>query len=310
MNVDVGASRAMGTTVAVTVVGGSMTATDVIDRIAELERSWSRFLPTSELSRLNAAGGAPTVVSMRLLTLVEHLVAACRITGGRFDPTMGRDLVQLGYDRTYRDLHDQGHDGDEGPGGLPEGRDASTPRGDAAITLLSPARTVVLAPGVQLDPGGLGKGLAADLVAADAMAAGAEGVLVDLGGDVVVRGAGPDGRPWRISVPTIDGHAIVELHDGAVATSDTTARTWRRNGRQCHHVLDPATRRPLARDLRVGVVAGAGWWAEAVATAVMVSEAAGDGWASEMDAELGIRALFVSEPSPEGRSTRSEINRG
>lgn len=287
MTVSTALRRAMGTTVTVTVNGGDLDADGVVAEIDRLERCWSRFLPDSELNRMNDRAGDLTVVSPMLLGLVEHLVAAHRLTGGRFDPTMAGRMVALGYDRTYRDLDD-----DLRPPG------SWTPSGGGDdIVVIPSASTVLLPAGCRLDPGGLGKGLAGDLATAAAMEAGADGALVDLGGDIVTRGQAPGGGPWRIDVPPTEDHPhrIIELFDGAVATSDTAARTWNRAGVRLRHVLDPATGDSLDRDIRASVVAGAGWWAEAAATAAIVSTARRDGWVRELLAGGSVAEAYVSE---------------
>lgn len=268
--------RVMGTSSTIIVHGGRAPSPDML--FAELDRlecCWSRFLPGSELNRLNAASGHPVVVSPELFTLVRHQVAAYRHTGGRCDPSLRDRMVALGYDRTYRELGDIETAG-------------STPRfaptvGAGAIELLERASAVILPIGVALDPGAIGKGLAADLVAQLAMEQGSSGVLVEIGGDIVTRGDAPDGEPWRIAVPatSTDPERILEVHDGAVATSDTSARSWLVAGELRNHILDPATGMPIERGLRATVVAGAGWWAEALATAAIVSTARGDGWIDE-----------------------------
>ena len=97
------------------------------------------------------------------------------------------------------------------------------PRGSCTeITLIPSASVVILPAGTALDPGALGKGLAADLVADEAIAEGASGVLVELGGDIVTRGSAPDGDPWRIAIPATihNPERTIELRDGAVATSE------------------------------------------------------------------------------------------
>lgn len=282
--------RAMGTTVTAVVHGGRNDAAAMVGEIARLERSWSRFLPESDLNRLNDRAGNLTVVSPTLLHLVQYLEAAHRLTGGRFDPGLGSPMVALGYDRTYRDLVDVDGSATSAPSSALSGA-----RLDGLVVL--PSASAVLVPtGIRLDPGGLGKGLAADLVTASAMRAGADGALVDLGGDIVVRGTAPDGGPWRVDVPgTADQpRRIVELHDGAVATSDTSARTWLRGGERHCHILDPATGRPLERDRRATVVAGTGWWAEAVATATLVSAARNDSWHHDIRSAGPVAAVYVS----------------
>src|SRR5207245_497499 len=83
---------------------------------------------------------------------------------------------------------------------------------------------VRLPPGVGFDPGGIGKGLAADIVTDELMQAGADGACANLGGDVRVRGAGPTGAAWTVSVehPWSERSIIhLGLADGAVATSTT-----------------------------------------------------------------------------------------
>ena len=288
--------RVMGTTARVVVHGGSSTAAMLFDELGGLERRWSRFLDASELTGLNRSAGALTVVSPATYRLVEHLVAAHHLTGGRFDPTLLAHLVWHGYDRSYRELAEVA-DRASAP---------SAPLGRAdEIELIDTIHAVVLPPGVQLDPGGLGKGLAADLVADLAVERGAAGVLVDVGGDVVTRGPAPEGGPWRIAVRAGDGEGeqVGELDDGAVATSDTAARTWTAGGRRHQHILDPATGSPLDVHLTATVVAGAGWWAEAVATAAIVSRARHDGWFTDRRAaELGVTA-WVTEHEP----TRQEL---
>ncbi len=282
--------RVMGTTASVIVHGADASASRCFDRLDELEARWSRFLPDSELSRLNRAAGHLTVVSPDLFRLVDHLVAAHRWTEGRFDPTLHDQLVAWGYDRTYRELADD--PSQEVIASIPEHEDRC-----AEITLIPTASTVLLPAGTHLDPGGLGKGLAGDIVAAEAIAAGADGVLVEIGGDVVTRGTAPDGGAWRIAVPANESsdEQIIELHDGAVATSDTAVRQWSRGGSRHQHVLDPLTAAPLTERITATVIAGAGWWAEAVATAAVISQSRRDGWLDAATAERLGTIAFVTE---------------
>jgi len=278
----------MGTSATIIVSGGSTSATaDAFVELEALEAIWSRFRPSSELCRLNQAAGRITVVSRALYSLIEHLESARRLTGGRFDPTLHDRMIELGYDRTYRELVDSG-------------RRAVMPFTHAAdageIVLLPTASAVLLPDGVHIDPGGLGKGLGGDLVARSVMDSGARGVMIDIGGDIVTRGLAPDGGPWRIEIPRAGRHPaqIVELTDGAVATSDTSVRTWTSGSLRRHHVLDPDSGLPLTHDVEATVIAGAGWWAEAMATAVMVSAARHDYWFdARLDQQLGVTAFVT-----------------
>lgn len=262
--------RAMGSDAHVLVLGGPAHLGDrARARIDDLESRWSRFRPDSDLSRLNAAAGRPVAIAPVTAALLLRAVDAWRVTGGRFDPTILPALRDAGYDRTFTALH------------------APDPWAEVAADDDLPARPapglggLELTPGharlprgVEIDPGGIGKGLAADLVVEELLDAGADGALVNLGGDLRVAGTGPDGGAWGVAVEHPDrGHvADLALVVGAVATSTPRRRRWVHRGGIHHHVIDPATGRP-ARELpaAVTVVAGEAWRAEVLATAALLT---------------------------------------
>jgi FAD:protein FMN transferase len=254
--------RVMGVGASVEVHGAPRgTAARGAARLADLEARWSRFRPNSEISRLRGARGEAVVVSADTVELVTVSVTAWRATAGACDPTVAPALEALGYDRTFAAL------APDGPAAPP------TPApGCGGIEI--GADRVRLPPLVALDPGAIGKGLAGDIVCRELLAHGAHGVVVSVGGDVVVAGAPQWGGPWGVDVASPGGGAPLArlgLRGGAVATSAPGARRWRRGGVAVHHVVDPATGRPVAGGPRSAtVVAGAGWWAEAWATALTV----------------------------------------
>ena len=77
------------------------------DRIADLERRWSRFVDGSEISTLNRYAGAPVVVSPETVELVRRAIDAWRLTHGRFDPTVLGAVLRAGYDRSFETLGSQ-----------------------------------------------------------------------------------------------------------------------------------------------------------------------------------------------------------
>jgi thiamine biosynthesis lipoprotein len=130
--------------------------------------------------------------------------------------------------------------------------------------------------GTSLDPGGIGKGLAADIVAAEVLERGSTGVLVNIGGDMRMAGRPPEGG-WVVAVedPRRPGSEWLRLAltDGAVATSSALRRRWRQGEVDCHHVMDPRTGRPATGStVAVTAVAQTAWWAEVVATSLLVAE--------------------------------------
>jgi thiamine biosynthesis lipoprotein len=258
--------RAMGADAHVVVNGPEAeAAVDVaVARIEDLERRWSRFRPDSEVSRLNRAEGVRTIVSTDTFTLVEKAVFAWHVTEGAFDPTMLGALERLGYDRSFDSIGETDLSVRPSP--------ATSSAGAGGIEVDRAAHAIRLPAGATFDPGGIGKGLAADIVSGELVAQGAWGAMVNLGGDLRVRGVPPEGLEWVISVrePTVDAAPLarLRLQDAGVATSTTRRRRWSTAHGERHHLLDPATSRPHAASAELcTVVAGAAWWAEVCATA-------------------------------------------
>jgi FAD:protein FMN transferase len=193
----------------------------------------NRFRGDSELSRLNDAHGAETSISPTLELALEAALRAAHVTGNLVDPTVLPALLALGYDRDFDELV-----GDES---IPQ-RAAVPASGPSSIHLNVIEHTVTLDPLCRLDLGASAKALVVDLIADDV--AGSGGVVVELGGDVAVRGEGPDG-PWVIAVSdslVLDGlEPRVAFRHGGIATSSSTTRTWRSGGRTVNHVIDPRT---------------------------------------------------------------------
>jgi thiamine biosynthesis lipoprotein len=135
-------------------------------------------------------------------------------------------------------------------------------------------KVVRLPAGTGFDPGGIGKGLAADLTAAEVSAAGADGVCINMGGDLRCIGRSPDGGGWTVAIEhpwSARPLALVGVGEGAVATSTTLRRRWTSAGRERHHLIDPRTGEPSTTDLNLAsVIAGTAWAAEVLAKAVLL----------------------------------------
>jgi len=252
----------MGSDAHVVVVGPEHLADRAEQRVADLERRWTRFDARSEVSALNRHAGAPVLVSAETLELVERALDAWRMTHGWFDPTMLGALVRAGYDRSFDTIDDASSPGAAGALGA-----------DAAGIEIG-AGTVRLPAGTGFDPGGIGKGLAADIVVDELRADGAEGVCINLGGDVRVEGTSPTGDAWTIAVEHPGrprAIARVGIRRGAVATSTTLRRRWRSGDEVRHHLIDPTTGQPSWTRLTFAtVVAGHAWTAEVLAKALVL----------------------------------------
>lgn len=273
----------MGTTAEVLVDGTAEQLAIGFRRLRALEASWSRFQPDSELNRLHRRAGQWTAVSddlLRALTWAQRMTAE---TGGLFDPSIRAALEILGYDRTYM----AGLDADAAAA---DGRPAPGIAGLEVDRLNCRAR---IAPGLGIDLGGIGKGLAADIVATELVADGARAAFVSLGGDVHACGEPAENGSWPVPlIHPVTGTqlAVHPLAAGGLVMSTTQLRTWRRGGRSLHHIIDPRTGRSTATDLvAVAVAAASAARAEALAKAAIVLGAAA-GWdllaAAEVDAWL------------------------
>ena len=277
--------RALGTGVRLVVNDGDLprarrAVENVLDRV---DRAYSRFRGDSEIVALNARAGSPVVVSPLLRDAIAVGLQAARGTNGAVDPTVGRAMRAIGYDDDFERIRE--------PGGPIEIRLEAVP-GWRTVQVSAVRPEVRVPPGVELDLGATGKGLAADLAAEAALAAvrsdraGSErtGVLVSLGGDIAVAGT-PPGGGWRILIaedsdtPVDADGEVVSIESGAIATSSTTVRRWLRGSRSIHHLVDPRTGNPVESPWRTASVAAATCAeANAAATASIVLGAGAIAW--------------------------------
>jgi thiamine biosynthesis lipoprotein len=221
---------ALGSTCELLALGVGQAALERCEqRAREEEARFTRFVKDSELARLNAGDGRYVPVSPEMFAMLEAALWAYEESGGLVNAAILPALRAAGYDRPFG----QGlsHPGSTEPmqvPGLPE-----------VLILDGATRSVALAPGAALDLGGIAKGSLADLLIDEL---GDDGVC-NLGGDVRVRGNGPEGDGWHIG---LCDRSAVAVRDGAVCTSGTTRRRW---GQSMHHLIDPKTGMPVRTDL-------------------------------------------------------------
>jgi thiamine biosynthesis lipoprotein len=261
--------RALGTSVVVAVTDRDSLQTAsaaVAAEIDALDSACSRFRGDSDLAKLNAANGIPVMVTPLLAEAIRVALRAARLTEGDVDPTVGRSMEAIGYDADFSML---APDGDSLDG-------RHRPTGWTHIEITDGPPIVTLPAGTSLDLGATAKALGADRAAAAAHAATGSGVLVSLGGDIAVAGQPPAGG-WPVRVTDDHGAAAdapgqsITLHTGALATSSSTVRHWRRGGVPLHHIVDPRTGAPAQSPYRtVSVAAATCVDANTASTAAMV----------------------------------------
>jgi thiamine biosynthesis lipoprotein len=289
------AFRALGTT-AVVVVDDSADDPDSCrrDASAAVERTTaafdlacSRFRDDSELMGLRRSHGRPIEISPLLYDALDAALRAARLTDGLVDPTIGGPLRALGYDRDFSFVSS---------GDQRTTVHVSPAPGFRSIELDPIGRTVTVPRGIDLDLGATAKALCVDHAARSAHESCGIGVLVGIGGDFAMVGTPPTGG-WTIQLA--DDHAAeldpgapaVAVFGGGVATSGTTVRRWSRAGEPLHHLVDPATGRPVAEVWKTAtVVAGSCLDANTASTASILLGGAAVDW---LDG-LGLPARLVT----------------
>ncbi|GAC1457784.1 MAG: FAD:protein FMN transferase [Ktedonobacterales bacterium] len=211
---------------------------------AEWELRLSRFLPRSELSRLNRRAGESVRVSDLLYRVLTTALAAAQATEGLYDPTLLRHIEAAGYDRSFDEM--------SSPVSLtpaPPHAPHAPSGGWRQIRVDRAERRVMLPPGVGLDFGGIAKGMAVDAAIERLRQLGVRTALVNAGGDLAVLGRPPHMEDWPIAVAGRDASWTVPLRRGALATSGIARRHWWQGDRLRHHLLDPRTGDPAESGL-------------------------------------------------------------
>src|SRR5438128_2778570 len=220
-------------------------------RIRDAEARFTRFLRDSELAGLNASDGRYVPVSPEMFAMLQAALWAFEESEGLVNAAVLPALAAAGYDRPFRQ-------------GLAEPsvlRPTQLPALPEVLLVDHSTRSAALAPGAALDLGGIAKGALADLLIDEL---GENGVC-NLGGDLRVRGLGPEGDGWHIG---LCDRTAVALTEGAVCTSGTTRRRW---GQSAHHLIDPRTGMPARTDLaEVSVVTDSALRGEVYAKCAML----------------------------------------
>jgi FAD:protein FMN transferase len=314
--------RALGTSAELVVSDGEALeqARSIVERELErIDRACSRFREDSDLMRVNAQAGRTVHVEGLLIEATELALRAAELTDGDVDPTIGVAIELAGYDRDWRLLaRPPAERRSDVPSGAPAAMEAprpgvgpheDRPKGADAPRVIATVRagwerveldreraTLKIPRGVKLDLGATAKAWAADRATRAVHEATGCGVLVSLGGDISTAGSAP-AHGWAIHVtddhrggPDAPGQRI-SIAGGGVATSSTTVRRWRHEGRTMHHIIDPFTGEPVASPWRTVSVAAADCAdANIAATAAIVRGERAPRWL----AELGLPARLVA----------------
>lgn len=219
--------------------------------ILRLDRMLSNYLRTSEWSCVNqSAGTKPVRVSPELFDLLSKCVEYSRVSEGAFDISVGALMRVWGF---YK-----------GSGRLPpptEVQQTLAHVGYRNIVLDQGGRMVTLKNGVELDPGGIGKGYTVDRVVAVLKQSGIRSALVSAGGSSIYGlGVPPtEARGWRATIrdprDTTQTATEVYLRNESLSTSGDYEKSFSAAGKLYGHIMDPRTGYPAEGMLSVSVIA-------------------------------------------------------
>ncbi len=253
---------------------------EAVAEARRIEQKFSRYRATSVVGQLNdEAGGAPLAVDDETEALVQSALELARLTGGRFDPTVG--VLRQAWDFRRAEVPSE------------QVLQALLTRVDYRAVELSHGTVRLAREGMALDLGGVGKEYAADRLAELLKARGVESAMVNLLGDVRTVGRRGDGAPWLIGVQDPRDRsrcrfAIRAQADCGVATSGDYERGFESGGVRYHHLLDATT----------------GWPARGLASATVVAPTAAEAGRLAtasflLGPERGLH-LLAATPSVEG----------
>jgi FAD:protein FMN transferase len=232
------------------------------------EKRFTRFSNASELSELNRSSGIPFQASIDLFSVVSMAQRFFHLTRGLFDPSILPELHRVGYDMSMDLLRQQG------AAPMFEFLVAGDHLSFSEVELDERRSMILLPSGMSIDLGGIAKGWIAEqaaLILSDFSSACA----VNAGGDMFLIGL-PDGEgQWSVELenPLQPESTLTTLkvNPGAVATSSVTKRTWKQDGIQRHHLIDPRTGEPAITDwLSLTVIAAHACEAEVFAKALFI----------------------------------------
>jgi thiamine biosynthesis lipoprotein len=217
--------------------------------IRDIDNRLSRFKPDSELCALNADPGETVEVSTLMARFVDAAVEIAQLSDGLIDPTLIEDLEDIGYRESLAGVTGAplAEALAQSPAATPALPDPAARWMEVSVDL--DARTVTRPPGIRLDSGGCGKGLAADLVAGifSQLLAPGTAYIVDCGGDMRLGELDPQSDAYEIRVdprPAAPAPLELTLRSGAIATSGIGNRIWRTEDGIAHHLIDPGTGKP------------------------------------------------------------------
>jgi thiamine biosynthesis lipoprotein len=224
----------------------------VVARVVEaearrIEQKFSRYISNSVVGRINSSTGKKIVVDAETAHLLDFAAQCFKVSSGLFDVTSGVLRRIWRFDGSDR---------------VPTNDQVKSLRpliGWQKVSWKPP--TIILPAGMEIDLGGLAKEYAVDKALAAIREITPLPALVNFGGDLRVSGPRKYGTRWKVAIESVDKNGqlagMLELADGALATSGDARRFLLKDGVRYGHILNPRTSRPVEQTPRSITVAAA-----------------------------------------------------
>jgi thiamine biosynthesis lipoprotein len=239
-----------------------------IAEIRRLEALMTTWRPDSELSQINAAAGKKAIkVSPETLSVIQKSVWTSKESEGVFDITFEAMHGLWKFDEDRED-------------NIPSVSAVRAARGliDYRKIKIDPDKSTVMLEklGMRMSLGGIAKGYAVDAAVRVLSEAGLTSFLAQAGGDLYIKGRKPDGSAWRSGVRDPRGKnendifASLEVEDHAFSTAGDYERSFIKDGKRYHHIIDPRTGYPATASRTVTIWAKDAFTADAIDDAVFI----------------------------------------
>ena len=242
------------------------TSEEVFDEVDRIEELLSNYRESSELSRIDQeAAAGPVTTDPEMMDFLEQAEHWSKVSDGAFDITVGRLMKAWGF---YR------HEGR-----VPSEEELQTLRavtGWQKVRLDATNRTVAFtAAGVELDPGGIGKGFAVDAAVRILRAASISAAMLSAGSSTVYAlGAPPHQSGWRVVVPgplpLKETLSVITLRDTSLSSADCSQKNFTLGGHLYCHIMDPRTMRPVEGRVQVSIVDPSATASDALSNVIFV----------------------------------------
>jgi thiamine biosynthesis lipoprotein len=269
--------RTMGTTYNIKVVikdnavDTQQLHTGIDALLVQLNQEMSTYIDDSELSRFNKSTSlAPIEISVGLTRVIKEAMRLGQLSAGKLDVTVGPLVNLWGFGPEYR------------PDTIPSDEALLAARqriGLAELTLTGNKLSKKI-PNLYVDLSTIAKGYGVDLVAEYLEEKGVHNYLIEIGGEMRIKGFKHTGELWHVAIekpiqdPTGEHrsvHQVIIPKNNAVATSGDYRNYYEADGQRFSHIIDPSTGKPINHKLvSVTVIHPSSMTADGLSTAMMV----------------------------------------